>query len=136
MYRLTIALLVLCAMSICISAHHGPPPHIKAAVKKCNEEAGGDESTMEKIRNFEEIDDPKFKCFHACIMKAAGSMNEDGTINEEKSIEDIPQDMPDREKMIEAIKACKDEKGADECETAEKIAKCFMGNMPPRKHPE
>lgn len=36
-------------------------------------------------------------------------MNEDGTINEEKSIEDIPQDMPDREKIIEAFKTCKDE---------------------------
>ncbi|KAK0183052.1 hypothetical protein PV327_001130 [Microctonus hyperodae] len=136
MYRSTIVLLVLCATSICILAHHGPPPHVKAAIKKCNEEAGGDESTMEKFRRHEEIDDPKFKCFHACIMKAIGSMNEDGSINEEKSIGDIPEDMPDREMMIESIKACKDEKGEDDCETATKITKCFMEKMPPRKHPE
>lgn len=48
---------------------------MKAAIKKCNEEAGGDESTMEKLHQFEEIDDPKFKCFHACIMKATGSVS-------------------------------------------------------------
>uniref|UniRef100_A0A1S5VFI5 Odorant binding protein n=1 Tax=Meteorus pulchricornis TaxID=51522 RepID=A0A1S5VFI5_9HYME len=131
MYRSTITILVLCALSIgVLTHHHGPPPEVKAAMDKCVKEAGGDESTMPNLRRHEELADPKFKCVAACVMKELGQMSADGTVDKNSAFAKMPEDIPDRDKLIAEMGPCFDEKGADECETANLIRKCMMEKMP------
>lgn len=48
----------------------------KPEFKKCLEETGADPEVMMKLRKGEEATaDDKIKCFHACIMKAHGSVS-------------------------------------------------------------
>lgn len=84
-------------------------------------------------------------------------MSADGTMDLDKSLEDIPDDMPDRDKIIESVKSCITEstcpsyllyynyssnylgilikifcifaEGIDDCETANKIQKCFVSKV-------
>nr|WGC54908.1 odorant-binding protein 9 [Psyttalia incisi] len=64
------------------------------------------------------------KCYMACIMKAYGLMAEDGTLREEHTIAQIPQNAPNYEKMVAGIQKCFKITEANVCERAYAIEVC------------
>ncbi|XP_057336177.1 general odorant-binding protein 56d-like [Microplitis mediator] len=67
---------------------------------------------------------PKIQCYYSCLMKKMKIMNEDGTVNEEKTRTRMADQFP-ADKIDAVITKCKDLKGANMCETIMMILKCY-----------
>ncbi|OXU25391.1 hypothetical protein TSAR_001852 [Trichomalopsis sarcophagae] len=87
-------------------------------ILECVAESGVEETKVEDIKlgnqgleTTREID-----CFAACVFKKQGIMNEAGVIT------------PDKPMDNEAAKQCVATTGADACDTAGKVLKCFISN--------
>ncbi|XP_043269364.1 uncharacterized protein [Venturia canescens] len=106
------------------------PGKMMKMMKKCMAENG--------IEDFKDLQsgDQKTKCFGACMMKEKGILNEDGTVDTEKAVASLPPDVPDRDRIAEAITECSAKKGADDCETAGLIWDCLQEKdaLPPMPH--
>ncbi|XP_044594419.1 general odorant-binding protein 56d-like [Cotesia glomerata] len=91
----------------------------------CVTETGVDESFIEKAKNGEwMMDDMKLRCFMKCMMMKIKVMKEDGTLDEEITKKKMANDLP-ADKIDEVMMKCKDMKGADACETAMMMMKCY-----------
>nr|ANT46040.1 odorant-binding protein 11 [Microplitis mediator] len=66
----------------------------------------------------------KLQCYFSCMLKKMNIMNEDGTLNEEMIRKKIGDEVP-ADKIDAVITKCKDLKGANKCETATMIMKCY-----------
>nr|QNL14935.1 odorant-binding protein 9 [Aulacocentrum confusum] len=100
----------------------GGPMHEK--IVKCKEELGVEEDAIRNMMKNNDYNDPTVRCFNACLMKSFGKMAEDGTVNKDAVSEHVPPHV-DREQFIEAATVCMEEKGTDECDTANLIHKCL-----------
>ncbi|XP_057328299.1 general odorant-binding protein 56d-like [Microplitis mediator] len=67
---------------------------------------------------------PRIQCYYTCIMKKMKIMNEDGTVNEEKTRKRMADKFP-ADKIDAVITKCKDLKGAYMCESVMMIMKCY-----------
>ncbi|XP_057340456.1 general odorant-binding protein 56d-like [Microplitis mediator] len=134
--RGSVLAIVACALVVGVLGDDDMKEKHKEIFKKCAEEAG---VTKEDLHNHKKDEEPetKVKCFHACVAKAEGAMV-DGKLNKDKIIEKIPADAPDRERVVEAITKCSEQKADDECETAYLVFKCLRENKalphPPHHH--
>ncbi|KAF7990213.1 hypothetical protein HCN44_000018 [Aphidius gifuensis] len=124
-------ILVFCALAITMVVGNHEKFH--EAIAKCKEELSIDDEMFENHKKNHFIsEDPKLKCWGACLMKKMGTMTNEGVVMKEKAIEMIPADMKNRDKLMEAIETCSIKSGADECETASMVHKCIKEKMPER----
>ncbi|XP_074100217.1 general odorant-binding protein 56d-like [Cotesia typhae] len=136
--RLSIFVLVACVLVVGVLGNEERKAKHKATFEKCLKEGGIEKEELHKAheayKNGEEPDQ-KVKCFDACLAKEMGAMV-DGQFNKDKMLEKLPADIPDREKMVEAITKCSEEKGSDDCQTAYLVTKCMHDSkaLPPPHH--
>ncbi|XP_008548248.1 general odorant-binding protein 56d [Microplitis demolitor] len=91
----------------------------------CVTETGVDEANVDSAKQgVWKMDDVKLRCFFFCMMKKIKVMNEDGTLNEEMTRKRMANDLP-ADKIDAVMMKCKDMKGADMCETAMMMMKCY-----------
>ncbi|XP_076758405.1 general odorant-binding protein 56d-like [Xylocopa sonorina] len=70
-------------------------------------------------------DDEKLGCFTACMLKKIGIMNPDGSVNFDVARKKAPSDI-NKDQVEDVISKCKDSTGSNECQTASKLAQCFL----------
>ncbi|XP_034944482.1 uncharacterized protein [Chelonus insularis] len=102
--------------------HHGK---FRQAFHHCANTTEVDGEVLKAWVNRQPVDDDRLKCFLACVMKAVGTMNEDGQIIPEKIIAQISMHTHDRETKVESIEICSIKRGKDDCETAFLVATCL-----------
>nr|AXB87326.1 odorant-binding protein 11 [Tropidothorax elegans] len=104
----------------------------KKILEECNKEIHAPESAIEHLLLMEEIDDSKEgKCLLKCAMTAFQIMQEDGHLDEEKTLAYIHHaySKPETQaKVKEIADACIEqvEKVEDNCEHAYNFLKCFI----------
>ncbi|XP_044594406.1 general odorant-binding protein 56h-like isoform X1 [Cotesia glomerata] len=128
--RSSIFVLVTCALLVGVLGDEEKRAKMKATFEKCLKEGGIEKEELHKAHEAQkngEEPDQKIKCFTACMAKEMGAMV-DGQFNKDKMLEKLPADIPDREKKVEAITKCTEEKGSDECQTAYLVMKCLRDN--------
>ncbi|XP_076175217.1 uncharacterized protein LOC143150651 [Ptiloglossa arizonensis] len=94
----------------------------------CITETGVDAQVVENAKNGNvDENDEKLACFSSCMLKKIGIMNQDGTVNEEVSRKRAPAHIT-KEQIDDVINKCKDTTGANDCDKAAKLVKCFKQN--------
>nr|QDJ95945.1 odorant-binding protein 2 [Encarsia formosa] len=96
----------------------------KDMVQACQEEFPVSEKTNEN--------DPKLKCFAACILDKAGLLSEDKKIDVAKYAESLKGYYPDADNTFESkVKECADKGNAkgDKCETVFVAATCVRNQF-------
>ncbi|XP_015434872.1 PREDICTED: general odorant-binding protein 56d-like [Dufourea novaeangliae] len=94
----------------------------------CLAETGVDAQTVEDAKNGNVAEnDEKLACFGSCMLKRIGIMNQDGSVNEEITRKRVPASVP-KEQVDDLINKCKDTTGANDCDKAAKLIKCFKEN--------
>ncbi|XP_018579767.1 general odorant-binding protein 69a-like isoform X1 [Anoplophora glabripennis] len=88
---------------------------------------------MDINRDGKFADDENLKCYVKCVHEYLGLMAEDGTMDYEKLIENIPEEF--RIKYASRIRACGTIYGSDVCDTAWLTIKCYGENIPKLPHP-
>nr|QGW50319.1 odorant-binding protein 24 [Chouioia cunea] len=108
----------------------------KQRLDKCRKEMGiTEENPLSRPPN---LDDPKEKCFYACLMKESGKLV-DGKMVAEKVLSAEKKRRPNYNDDIEAkLTYCVEtaNEQSDECEMAATMKKCTfekLGPLPPRK---
>ncbi|XP_057340917.1 general odorant-binding protein 56a-like [Microplitis mediator] len=66
----------------------------------------------------------KLQCYFSCMLKKMNIMNEDGALNEEMIRKKMADELP-ADQIDVVYTKCKDLKGANMCETAMVIMKCY-----------
>lgn len=70
----------------------------------------------------------KIQCFAHCFLQKVGIMDAAGNVQESVAIEKLSVGS-DKAKVTSAVNKCKSEKGANACETAHKVYKCYFTNI-------
>ncbi|XP_018579718.1 general odorant-binding protein 69a-like [Anoplophora glabripennis] len=97
--------------------------------RTCVAESGVDEALIEKA-NAEKVleDDQKLKCYIMCIMKHSGSMSDDGTVDVEAIVANLPDEIKNNGASV--VRACGTKVGANPCENAWLTHKCYLQTGP------
>ncbi|XP_053976064.1 general odorant-binding protein 56d-like isoform X1 [Hylaeus volcanicus] len=105
----------------------------------CMTEIGIESESIKKMIIGQEPEkNGKFNCYMSCVLKKIGIIQEDGSINVDVVRQEAPADIP-KEAIEDLISKCKDTTlnemkstiitaGADDCEKAGNLIKCFVEN--------
>lgn len=80
---------------------------------------------IEKADNGNFVEDDKLKCFTKCFYQKAGFIDDKGEILIDVIKSKIPEGV-DKDKALEVIETCKKHVGANTCETAYLVHKCYF----------
>ncbi|XP_049826327.1 general odorant-binding protein 56d-like [Aethina tumida] len=93
---------------------------------QCLTETGANKDVVIKADNGEFDDnDQKLKCFAKCFYQKQGYINDDGSLKTDVVEARIPASA-NKEESLAVIRKCEALKGADSCDTAYVIHKCFF----------
>nr|QNC49766.1 odorant binding protein 1 [Trissolcus japonicus] len=120
-----IAVFALCIVGALGALTDEQKAKLKEHKEHCFTETGVDPAVVENVKKGQFVQDPKLACFTACVMKRIGVMNANGSINEEVARAKLPATVS-VEKAAEILGSCKSLKGANDCETAVMVFKCYM----------
>ncbi|XP_063227106.1 general odorant-binding protein 69a-like [Bacillus rossius redtenbacheri] len=96
---------------------------------KCRAETGAGEGSFGKfVAGAIEVDDQVFKCFIKCIMNELAALDHAGTFNLEEELLNVPPEVKEEGHRI--VTACQHTKGADPCDTAYQLHKCYHDANP------
>lgn len=95
--------------------------------QECVEETKVDPALIDKADAGEFADTKELKCFAKCFYVKAGFITEQGVLLMDVVKAKLPPEH-EREKALAIIELCKELKGADACETAYAIHKCYFQN--------
>nr|WCP86623.1 odorant binding protein 7 [Coptotermes formosanus] len=128
----TTAAILLLGFS-CISAEFSGKAmdNAKKVDSTCRAQVGGAEKgyITKFLRGDVDADDlPRYKCYVKCVMVELDSLSHDGVYNVDAEKENVPPEILDEGHRI--LHKCKDTKGADPCDTAYQIHKCYHDENP------
>nr|AIZ03625.1 odorant binding protein 7-like protein [Anomala corpulenta]AKC58531.1 odorant binding protein 10 [Anomala corpulenta] len=125
----TIAVVVLLFASsvLCQDSAEDRQQRIRRYREECVKEAKVDPALIDKADAGEFADTKELKCFAKCFYVKAGFITEQGELLMDVVKAKLPPEH-EREKALAIIELCKDLKGADACETAYAIHKCYFQN--------
>ncbi|KDR09909.1 general odorant-binding protein 69a-like [Zootermopsis nevadensis] len=126
----TVAILIL--GSVCISAEFSGKAMQKAKEidTKCRTEVGADKGYITAFLRGDIIAEnlPKYKCYLKCLMVELDSLSHDGVYDIEEEKGNIPPEIVEEGHRI--ISVCKGTQGADACDTAYQLHKCYHDANP------
>ncbi|KAK7872349.1 hypothetical protein R5R35_002793 [Gryllus longicercus] len=100
----------------------------KMVDKKCREETGADRESLKHWAHGVLDDHESFKCYIKCIMVQFSALSEDGVFVVEEELENVPPEIKEEGHRI--VLACKDTSGADACDTAYQMHRCYNSSNP------
>ena len=91
----------------------------------CITESGVDPQTVENAKKGIAVEgDEKLACFTSCMLKKIGILNQEGNFDEETARKRAPSTIA-KDQVDDIIAKCKDTTGANDCDKAAKLLKCF-----------
>lgn len=95
--------------------------------EECTEETKVDPELINRADKGDFVDDGNLKCFAKCFYMKAGFMNDEAELQMDVIKSKIPTEA-NRERALEIIEKCKGITGADSCDKAYAIHKCYFEN--------
>ncbi|XP_055696598.1 pheromone-binding protein-related protein 6-like [Lutzomyia longipalpis] len=109
-----------------------PPPELLRAIKiahdVCVPQTGVLEEHIKEFSDGEAIEDAALKCYMNCLFHEFEVVDDTGHVHFEKLYNRIPESMKERAKVT--MDKCLDPVGADLCEKAYWLHKCWKTNDP------
>ncbi|CAD6223978.1 GSCOCG00005420001-RA-CDS [Cotesia congregata] len=127
--RVATVVLIACVLAVGLLGGNVEARGLETA-KRCASETQLNEMPIKDIFSHGEEPNKKIKCFVACIAREDDVLVH-GKFNKDKIFETLPDDFPNRDKVVELLAKCSDEKGSDDCETAYLGVKCLRDNRIP-----
>ncbi|KAG8038524.1 hypothetical protein G9C98_006220 [Cotesia typhae] len=121
------AVVLLFAAVIVTEAAITPEDLVKfgRARRDCDRTVPVDSSVIDRVIQGAMINDRQFFCYAACVVKELGLATADGSLMVDKVISKIPEGLPNRDTIVNAVNECGTKKAADPCDTAQMVFNCF-----------
>ncbi|KAJ9593295.1 hypothetical protein L9F63_015170, partial [Diploptera punctata] len=103
----------------------------KEVDEKCRNEHNVERAYFEKFikAEIEKTEPPhNYKCFVKCVMVELLALNEEGEFNIDEELENVPPEILEEGHRI--IKACHGTQGADACDAAYQMHRCYHRENP------
>ncbi|KAI7815301.1 odorant binding protein, partial [Rhyzopertha dominica] len=119
-------LLVVITLAVLVSLSNQAKQHqqIHQFREDCIKDTGVDPSLIDKADKGDFADDEKLKCFAKCFYEKAGFIDADADLQIDAIKSKIPQEA-NMERAMEVIEKCRQVNGANPCEKAFEMHKCY-----------